>query len=350
MILESDTNEKAKKEIHYSGSGIYRPVSLYTAGSSYIKPEGIKVQVLDQECIFLRLACVAENAQAKITILDQNAVVTDMVVEDLTHLETEGITIMIPNAKPWSAEDPHLYRVRAELVQDGSVLDCDESHFGMRTLAWGKEGFLVNGKEVLFRGACIHHDNGVLGACGFADAETRRVRILKEAGFNAIRSAHNPISKAMLDACDVMGMYVMDETFDMWLIHKNPYDYAGDKFKEWWKADTEAMISKDYNHPSVVMYSIGNEITELGMDDGDFPTVSYPNPEAKEAFTLGLALAKKVDADLVLATDPDADRLGVYVKDAKTGEYHPFFISFILPFHKSQPLGLTLSLFISPIY
>lgn len=91
----------------------------------------------------------------------------------------------------------------------------------MRTLAWGKEGFLVNGKEVLFRGACIHHDNGVLGACGFADAETRRVRILKEAGFNAIRSAHNPISKAMLDACDVMGMYVMDETFDMWLIHKN---------------------------------------------------------------------------------------------------------------------------------
>ena len=252
----------------YSGSGIYRPVSLYTAGSSYIKPEGIKVQVLDQECICLRLACVAENAQAKITILDQNAVVTDMVVEDLTHLETEGITIMIPNAKPWSAEDPHLYRVRAELVQDGSVLDCDESHFGMRTLAWGKEGFLVNGKEVLFRGACIHHDNGVLGACGFADAETRRVRILKEAGFNAIRSAHNPISKAMLDACDVMGMYVMDETFDMWLIHKNPYDYAGDKFKEWWKADTEAMISKDYNHPSVVMYSIGNEITELGMDDG----------------------------------------------------------------------------------
>ena len=185
-----------------------------------------------------------------------------------THLETEGITIMIPNAKPWSAEDPHLYRVRAELVQDGSVLDCDESHFGMRTLAWGKEGFLVNGKEVLFRGACIHHDNGVLGACGFADAETRRVRILKEAGFNAIRSAHNPISKAMLDACDVMGMYVMDETFDMWSIHKNPYDYAGDKFKEWWKADTEAMISKDYNHPSVVMYSIGNEITELGMEDG----------------------------------------------------------------------------------
>ena len=252
----------------YSGSGIYRPVSLYTAGSSYIKPEGIKVQVLDQECICLRLACVAENAQAKITILDQNAVVTDMVVEDLTHLETEGITIMIPNAKPWSAEDPHLYRVRAELVQDGSVLDCDESHFGMRTLAWGKEGFLVNGKEVLFRGACIHHDNGVLGACGFADAETRRVRILKEAGFNAIRSAHNPISKAMLDACDVMGMYVMDETFDMWMIHKNPYDYAGDKFKEWWKADTQAMISKDYNHPSVVMYSIGNEITELGMEDG----------------------------------------------------------------------------------
>ncbi len=83
-----------------------------------------------------------------------------------------------------------------------------------------KDGFLVNNNPVLFRGACIHHDNGVLGACGFHDAEFRRVRILKEAGFNAIRSSHNPISKAMLDACDKLGMYIIDEAFDMWLIKK----------------------------------------------------------------------------------------------------------------------------------
>ena len=126
----------------------------------------------------------------------------------------------------------------------------------MRILNWNKDGFFVNGKEKLLRGACIHHDNGVLGACGFRDAEYRRVRILKEAGFNAIRSAHNPISKAMLDACDELGMYVMDEIYDYWLIHKNPYDQGGETVQKWWKEDIGAMIRKDYNHPSVVMYSL----------------------------------------------------------------------------------------------
>ena len=126
----------------------------------------------------------------------------------------------------------------------------------------------LNNEEVLLRGACIHHDNGVLGACGFADAEYRRVKIIKEAGFNAIRSSHNPISKAMLKACDELGIYVMDETFDMWFIHKNPYDYGGDTFTNWWKTDVRQMVNKDYCHPSVIMYSIGNEISDLGNKKG----------------------------------------------------------------------------------
>ena len=241
----------------YSGSGIY----LYRSGSSYIRPEGLKVQIVDLNTIHIFTDAVMQPDE-KIVLEIFND--TGKIVSS----EGTDVTITIPDAHLWSAEDPYLYTCKATLLQNGTAIDTARTSFGIRTLSWGKDGFLVNSKSVLFRGACIHHDNGVLGACGFHDAECRRVRILKEAGFNAIRSSHNPISKAMLDACDQLGMYIIDEAFDMWLIKKNPYDYAGETFSKWWKADIAAMISKDYNHSSVVMYSVGNEITELGLADG----------------------------------------------------------------------------------
>lgn len=245
----------------YSGSGIYREVHLYRSGSSYIRPEGLKVQIVDLNTIHIFTDAVMQPDE-KIVLEIFND--TGKIVSS----EGTDVTITIPDAHLWSAEDPYLYTCKATLLQNGTAIDTARTSFGIRTLSWGKDGFLVNSKSVLFRGACIHHDNGVLGACGFHDAECRRVRILKEAGFNAIRSSHNPISKAMLDACDQLGMYIIDEAFDMWLIKKNPYDYAGETFSKWWKADIAAMISKDYNHSSVVMYSVGNEITELGLADG----------------------------------------------------------------------------------
>ena len=147
-------------------------------------------------------------------------------------------------------------------------MDEAEDSFGFRTLTWNGKGFFVNGKETLLRGACIHHDNGILGACSYAAAEERRVRLLKEAGFNAIRSAHNPASKALLEACDLLGMYVMDEFCDNWLVHKNPYDYADQEFRTWWERDLTAMVLKNHNHPCVVMNSIGNEISELAIPEG----------------------------------------------------------------------------------
>ena len=245
----------------YSGSGIYREVHLYRSGSSYIRPEGLKVQIVDLNTIHIFTDAVMQPDE-KIVLEIFND--TGKIVSS----EGTDVTITIPDAHLWSAEDPYLYTCKATLLQNGTAIDTARTSFGIRTLSWGKDGFLVNNKSVLFRGACIHHDNGVLGACGFHDAECRRVRILKEAGFNAIRSSHNPISKAMLDACDQLGMYIIDEAFDMWLIKKNPYDYAGETFFKWWKADIAAMISKDYNHSSVVMYSVGNEITELGLADG----------------------------------------------------------------------------------
>lgn len=125
----------------------------------------------------------------------------------------------------------------------------------------------VNKKSVKLRGGCIHHDNGVLGACEFVDAAERKIRILKEQGYNAIRSAHNPCSEEILEACDKYGMYVIDEAFDGWYIPKTYHDYAR-VFKHHYAADLKAMAQKDKNHPCVISYSIGNEVTETAEERG----------------------------------------------------------------------------------
>ncbi len=167
----------------------------------------------------------------------------------------------IPDAALWSEDSPELYQCCAILKDNGTVVDSAEVTFGIRRLEWSAKGFFVNGKETLLRGGCIHHDNGLLGAAAFSKAEERRVRILKENGFNAIRSSHNPISSAMLEACDKYGVYVMDEAWDMWYKPKMKHDYALD-FEKYWQEDLSAMIQRDYHHPSVIMYSIGNEVSE----------------------------------------------------------------------------------------
>lgn len=245
----------------YSGSGIYREVHLYTGTKECIIPQGIRVRVLNSSEVRVDVAgSIERNTKLLTEILDGEEVVAAA--------EGNNQTLTIKNAKLWDAENPYLYRCRVRLEKEGNILDGDTVSFGMRTISFGEKGLKINGKEILLRGACIHHDNGILGACCFRDAEWRRVRILKEAGFNAIRSAHNPMSKEMLNACDTLGMYVVDESFDMWRIQKNPFDYGGAVFEKWWKADTEAMVSKDYNHPSVIMYSIGNEISDLGAAEG----------------------------------------------------------------------------------
>jgi beta-galactosidase len=154
------------------------------------------------------------------------------------------------------------------LDDDDEVIDDEATTFGIRSLSLDPvRGLRLNGEPVLLRGACVHHDNGPLGAATVDRAEERRVELLRAAGFNAIRSAHNPLSKAMLEACDRLGMLVMDEAFDMWERPKSDHDYAL-RFSEWWQRDVEAMVRKDINHPSVILYSIGNEIPEAGTRVG----------------------------------------------------------------------------------
>ena len=259
-------NSQAPNSRWYSGSGIYREVSLWTGGSEYIRPQGIKVTTVNEHCVKVHVDAAAdEGAQIAVQVPDGE---TGEILAEGCGEAGSDLCLEIPEAKLWDAENPYLYTLKVQLKRGEDILDEAETRFGIRTVAWGGFGLRVNGREVLLRGACVHHDNGILGACAFRDAERRRVRILKEAGFNAIRSAHNPVSKAMLDACDEYGMYMMDETFDMWFIQKTPNDYGGETFEKWWKEDTAAMIEKDFSHPSVILYSIGNEISDLGAENG----------------------------------------------------------------------------------
>lgn len=230
----------------YSGSGIYRPVFLSIQDKVHITDVTIKTHSYAPAIIEVA-AFASEQVPLTVEIHDGQQLVAQGAIGRFE----------IPNAKLWSAETPHLYFCTVSCGNDSQTV-----RFGIRKLDWSaKTGLLVNGQETLLRGGCIHHDNGVLGACSFSDAEYRRVKILKEQGFNALRMAHNPASRAMLDACDELGMYVMDEAFDGWYIPKDYHDYSR-QFFDGYKSDLSSMVKKDMNHPSVILYSVGNEVSE----------------------------------------------------------------------------------------
>ena len=244
----------------YSGAGIYRSVTLWQAPTQHILPDGVQVRTLSIDPAEVEVTIhTTVSGAVLVAILDGDHVVAT------AQAQSDGkatARITIPNAKLWSPENPALYRCRAVFGED-----CAETTFGVRTLSWGDDGFLLNGKRVILLGACVHHDHGVLGACCYPEAEERKVRLLQKVGYNAVRCAHNPCSKAFLDACDRLGMLVMDEYADMWYIHKTQYDYAG-YLPEQWPQDLETMVRKDYSHPSVIMYSIGNEVAETAQPRG----------------------------------------------------------------------------------
>ncbi len=243
----------------YSGSGIYRPVYLWVGNKTHIEPDGVKVSTLSYAPARILVETTTNGGEITVEILGDAQVIASG--------NGASAEFTIANARLWSAETPHLYRCRVTLKENGQFVDEVIEHFGIRKVAWSNKGLFINGQETLLRGGCIHHDNGILGACAYHKAEERRVRILKESGFNAIRSAHNPTSKALLNACDRYGMYVMDEFADMWYMHKNKYDYASD-FDAWYREDIKSMVDKDFNHPSVIMYSIGNEVSEPYQERG----------------------------------------------------------------------------------
>ena len=228
-------NSQQKNCRWYSGSGIYRHVWLLTTGKRYIDEWSVSVATPDIHTVNIKAEVVMEDGSRK-------------PIENTIHVD---------NPRLWSPENPYLYHTTIEA--EGDVVPVT---YGIRTIEYSAEkGLQLNGKPIVLNGGCVHHDNGILGAAAFDAAEYRRVRLLKEAGFNAIRTSHNPPSETFLRACDELGLLVIDEAFDGWRDKKNTYDYST-LIDQWWQEDIKAMVLRDRNHPSVFCWSTGNEVIE----------------------------------------------------------------------------------------
>ncbi|MBN2046616.1 MAG: DUF4982 domain-containing protein [Anaerolineaceae bacterium] len=266
----------------YAGGGLYREVHVLVGGTQYIHPWDVFITTpeVSAEQALVRAAIEVTNTEdaavdatltAVVKTADGAAVAKTTI---RTALSASGKTacaleMSVDTPTLWDVDDPNLYTLCLTLTVDGEEADTSETIFGIRVIEIdARNGFRLNGKKLKLLGGCIHHDQTLLGACAFPRAEERKIQILKDSGYNAIRTAHNPPSSALLDACDRLGMLVLDETFDAWRSGKKSLDYHL-HFEDWWQRDTRAMVLRDRNHPSIYCWSIGNEVQELlGASDG----------------------------------------------------------------------------------
>ena len=261
----------------YSGSGIYRHVWMMVTDPVHVAHWGVGITT---PVVSAKKATVL----VKTTVKNETSAAQSVVIKTLLWNKSsksggngqmkimlpanseKEITQTIQISKPmlWTPETPYLYQAQIQVLKDKKVLDDTKTAFGIRSIKFTAEnGFQLNGKTVKLNGGCVHHDNGCLGAAAFDRAEERKIELLKAGGFNAVRTSHNPPSEAFLNACDKLGLLVMDESFDCWKVGKNNNDYSK-YFNQWWHRDLETMILRDRNHPSIIMWSIGNEIPERG--------------------------------------------------------------------------------------
>ena len=275
-VLAVRVDNSGRNSRWYSGSGIYRHTWLTVTGAVRIPLWGVHVTtpVVDKgrslahvEVSVANLGTRPTSAHVRVTVLDPDGNVVGVRQAPAQGIAAgatavSSLDVDVERAALLSPRSPRLYTARAEVVVRGKVVDTVTTRFGIRSLVWnGQVGFLLNDEPVKIVGGCVHHDHGPLGAVALDRSEERRVEILQEAGFNALRTAHNPPTPALLDACDRLGMLVMDEFFDMWDTVKNPEDYSV-YFAEWWERDLTGTVLRDRNHPSVVIWSLGNEITD----------------------------------------------------------------------------------------
>lgn len=266
----------------YSGGGLYRSVALWVGGKICVKPWDvfIRTERLEHDSACLRLDYAVDNKSersAELAVLceiidaEENIVWSKKCNRMIEKGEVQEVTeqIVVENPHLWDIQNPYLYKVRLTLLERNEVLDTTDTKFGIRFIeVSAQEGLRLNHTPLKLKGGCLHHDNGFLGACAYPTAERRKIKHLKVCGYNAVRIGHNPPSLAMLEACDELGMLLLDECFDAWRMGKMPLDYHL-YFEDWWERDIEYMIKRDRNHPCVISYSIGNEIAERdGKNDG----------------------------------------------------------------------------------
>jgi beta-galactosidase len=254
----------------YSGSGIYRHVRLNIVRAARFEQWGLTVTtpVITADAATIHVVARTVNATPGSTIKTRIRDAAGKTVAEGVSAVDAPTQLQVARPSLWSPDSPALYEVECLLIAGDKTVDRMTAPLGIRKIEIDAiNGLRINGKPYKLRGGCIHHDNGLLGAVAIDRAEELKVELLKARGFNAVRSSHNPSSPAFLAACDRLGMLVMEESFDMWRVAKNPDDYSL-YFDGWWKQDLTAMVRSSANHPSIFMWSIGNEIPERGEPDG----------------------------------------------------------------------------------
>lgn len=282
VIAVSVDNSQQKNSRWYSGSGIYRHVWLEPHNSVYVKPWSMHVStpVINKDRGVVRINYTLINSDrsdqpksvpVELKITGKNGY--EQSVKDIVIIKADETVkpcsreLTVRNPELWSIDNPALYNASITVALDNYESETEFEKFGFRTLTYSAdEGLKLNGENILVNGACVHHDNGILGAASYDDAEIRKAKLLKDAGFNAVRTSHNPPAPAFLAACDSLGLMVIDEAFDGWKAAKNPYDYSI-LYDDWWDKDVSAMVERDRNHPSIICWSIGNEIIERKSPD-----------------------------------------------------------------------------------
>ncbi|HVX49096.1 MAG TPA: glycoside hydrolase family 2 TIM barrel-domain containing protein, partial [Chitinophagaceae bacterium] len=280
-VIAVEVKNEGQNSRWYSGSGIYRHVWLQTLPQVYIAPWGqfITTPLANSSQAVVNVATRIQNSSinnvttklvSKIISRDGSQAGEMQTMQTLAAGSAYTAKQVKKIASPllWNCDAPGMYTLVTELYVNDTLVQTQSQLFGIRSISFSvSSGFLLNDVPVKLKGGCFHNDNGPLGSKAYDRAEVRKVELLKAAGYNAVRCSHNPPSPAFLNACDSLGLLVIDEAFDCWKYGKNPYDYHL-YFNDWWQRDIESMVTRDRNHPSVIMWSIGNEIPESGSGEG----------------------------------------------------------------------------------
>ncbi|RKR14350.1 beta-galactosidase [Maribacter vaceletii] len=278
----------------YPGAGLYRSVWLKIDNPIHVGQWGTYITtptVTKEIAVVQNETTVVNKNNKEVTVnvkqeyVSPEGKVVATVNEDIT-IKPNATAISqlytnIENPQRWDTENPNLYKTITTITENNTVVDTHHSKIGLRSIAYTKEGFFLNGKKVRFNGVCLHHDNGALGSAVYKRADERKLQIMKSMGVNAIRTSHNPPSREFLEACDELGLLVQDEAFDVWKMEKVPNGYNV-FFDEWAETDLKDMIRRDRNHPSIVMWSIGNEIIEQKDAKNGWKVAKQLNTYCKE--------------------------------------------------------------------
>ena len=275
-LLEVDLQNVEESSRWYPGAGIYRPVKLIMTGEDWIDPWKTFIRTTDlsdgKATLQMTVGCGNTNDDYQAFEVELRDAKGKLVGHEHIEANDNGkdteLAFTISNPNLWTPETPYLYTAHIKYMQNGETLDEVCQKFGIRTISVSKEGgFQLNGVTRKIKGVCLHHDLGPLGAAINKAALIRQIKMMKEMGCDAIRTSHNMPSQMQMDICDSLGMMVMAESFDMWIYPKCKNGYAR-FFKEWSDRDMENLVLANRNHPSIVMWSIGNEIPEQGSEDG----------------------------------------------------------------------------------